>query len=405
MKQVVTKVKKKTASGFTTALPIGAKAQDITLQDGTILQDVIDVLSTGQAGHISLTQAQYNALSEEEKNNGTVYFVEDSASSGTITNASVIGYNDTNVQSALDNISINKINYSDVVNNLTSNSTSLPLSAAQGKELKDQIDSQDTRINILEDKTNAISQNSNHTIFSNTHVDVPDGYVNIKTNTTEGESRLTLNTRGRCGRLAATSESKRLGLWDSTMEMTEVSATTDNWVIVSEPDGTVRIPHALIAHAYNSSPGSERPVITTEMPTSNHTVSIIISYENSIALQALWGTSSTYSNRSISVPPGSDRRLKTNIKPAEKSALDLINALDIVQFDWKDGSGHWDFGIIAQDAGKLDANIPDGKESEDTYLTLNTMYLVDILLKATQQLSKKVDNLEQQIKELKKDNK
>lgn len=152
MKQIVTKVKKKTTDGYTNAIPVGAKAQNVILNNGTVLQDVIDVLSTGQAGHRDLTQAQYNALTEQEKYNGTVYFVQDGASNGTITNASVIGYNDTNVQSALDNISINKINYSDVVNNLTSNSTSLPLSAAQGKELKDQIDSQDTRITALENQ-------------------------------------------------------------------------------------------------------------------------------------------------------------------------------------------------------------------------------------------------------------
>ena len=60
----------------------------------------------------------------------------------------------------------------------------------------------------------------------------------------------------------------------------------------------------------------------------------------------------------------SDRRLKRNIQLTTKSGLDLINKLDVVEFDWKDG-GHWDFGIVAQDAGKIDKNIvPNIEEGE-----------------------------------------
>lgn len=110
MGQRVTKVRKKTSTGFSEAIPIGAKAEDVTLEDGTILQDVIDQLQTGNAGHVDLTQAEYNALSQTEKNNGTVYFVTNSTSAGSI-NAAAVSYNNTssgldatNVQSAINEL-------------------------------------------------------------------------------------------------------------------------------------------------------------------------------------------------------------------------------------------------------------------------------------------------------------
>ena len=147
MSQRITKVKKKTASGFTEAIPIGAMAQNVTLANGTVLQDVIEELQTGRAGHADLTQAQYNALSATEKNDGTVYFVRDSAIGGTNA-ASAVSFNknnlgklsSTNVQNAIDELTNVKINYTDIINNLTSDNTNVPLSAAQGKNLKNQID-------------------------------------------------------------------------------------------------------------------------------------------------------------------------------------------------------------------------------------------------------------------------
>lgn len=153
MGQRVTKVKKKTVNGYTEAIPIGAKAEDITLQDGTILQDVIDVLATGQAGHEELTRAQYEALSQSKKKDGTVYFVEDGTITGSENVAAAISYNNnvsqaavSNVQSAIDDLYNKKINYTDVVNGLNNTSTNLPLSAAQGKALNDSLTSLTNKI-------------------------------------------------------------------------------------------------------------------------------------------------------------------------------------------------------------------------------------------------------------------
>ena len=101
----------------------------------------------------------------------------------------------------------------------------------------------------------------------------------------------------------------------------------------------------------------------------------------------------------------SDRRLKRNIQLTTKSGLDLINKLDVVEFDWKDG-GHWDFGIVAQDAGKIDKNIVpniEEGEKENQWLNIDTLYLVDALIKATQELSAEVDQLKERVKILEKE--
>ena len=150
MIQRVTKVKKKTLSGFTEAIPIGTQAENITLSNGTILQDVITELQTGRAGHADLTYEQYDALPTVEKNNGTVYFVHGSTESSqpSITAAAVsfsnnsMGNQINNVQDAINNLyerNENKLGPFDVVDSLTELSTTRPLSACQGKILQDQI--------------------------------------------------------------------------------------------------------------------------------------------------------------------------------------------------------------------------------------------------------------------------
>ena len=198
------------------------------------------------------------------------------------------------------------------------------------------------------------------------------------------------NTSGACD-VRAWSSARRIALFATADGLCGLyDNTNDKQILRSGTDQTVAIPHKFVTQPWGST--NVIPPVCTSM-TTGYIVNWLQTGGDYLSVSAQWGGSS-YGQRSISVPSGSDRRLKTNIKPTEKSGLDLINALDIVQFDWKDGSGHWDFGIIAQDAGKLDKNIPAGEETEKTYLTLNTMYLVDILLKAVQELSAKVEALE-----------
>ncbi len=50
-------------------------ASDVEFDNGKSLQSYEEILNGG--GSITLTQAQYDALSDEEKCNGTVYYVVD----------------------------------------------------------------------------------------------------------------------------------------------------------------------------------------------------------------------------------------------------------------------------------------------------------------------------------------
>ena len=103
---------------------------------------------------------------------------------------------------------------------------------------------------------------------------------------------------------------------------------------------------------------------------------------------------SSFTTRAVSLG-GSDKRLKDNIKPCKKSGLDIINALKVVEFDGIDTKKHWDFGIIAQDAKKIDDNIVIGKETDDSFLSVDMLYLIDVLIKAVQELTNEIKVLKE----------
>lgn len=88
----------------------------------------------------------------------------------------------------------------------------------------------------------------------------------------------------------------------------------------------------------------------------------------------------------------SDERLKENIRKCEIRALDIINRLEVVSFDWKATKEHENIGIIAQQAGAVS---PDLQGDTGEYKTVNEGRLIRYLVKAVQELS-------EEIKELKK---
>ena len=78
--------------------------------DATNIKEAIDKLAAGDAGAITLTQAEFDALSEEEQNNGT-YYITDDEDDFMIGEAELIYYDNTNsgleaedVQGAVDEI-------------------------------------------------------------------------------------------------------------------------------------------------------------------------------------------------------------------------------------------------------------------------------------------------------------
>ena len=94
--------------------------------------------------------------------------------------------------------------------------------------------------------------------------------------------------------------------------------------------------------------------------------------------------------------PWSDRRLKSNIATSTVDALDAINKLQVYEYDFKKDSTeyHKSIGLIAQEIGEY---LPDAHEQFDGIETYNPFFFTPYLVKAIQQLSTKVEDLERKL--------
>lgn len=93
----------------------------------------------------------------------------------------------------------------------------------------------------------------------------------------------------------------------------------------------------------------------------------------------------------------SDIRLKEHIVPSQMPALEIVDAIDIVDFNFKQTPNVKQFGVIAQ---ALQAVCPDAVvEGEDGYLRVKESKLVYILWKALQDANARIAHLESIIKE------
>ena len=91
----------------------------------------------------------------------------------------------------------------------------------------------------------------------------------------------------------------------------------------------------------------------------------------------------------------SDRRLKENITDTTVKALDKINRLNLVAFDFIESKKHEEIGLIAQEVETI---IPEvisrDPENPDGYLHIDYTAFVPYLLKAIQELDQKIKELE-----------
>ena len=99
--------------------------------------------------------------------------------------------------------------------------------------------------------------------------------------------------------------------------------------------------------------------------------------------------------QATSVASSSDLRLKKDVKPWDVKALDVINATDFIRFRWKDGNDKEEhYGVSAQ-------SIPMAQvKKNDGYLAIDGYTMSAINGKAIQELSSKVEQLEEQNKGL-----
>ena len=189
------------------------------------------------------------------------------------------------------------------------------------------------------------------------------------------------------------SSGSNLGIYDGT---------NGSWVMYSDTDQVVRIPHLLFCQTYSN---ANRVPIGSDTP-NKYRVAQLASYTTSINIWAQWGVEgASYTARSLSVP-SSDIRLKENVKMSQVNALEMINKIQMRAFDWKDGSGHWDVGFVADELEKIDPklSIGGGKDEDGNpmYKSVNDFYLLGYAVKAIQELSAENNRLNEQIQEIRR---
>ena len=100
----------------------------------------------------------------------------------------------------------------------------------------------------------------------------------------------------------------------------------------------------------------------------------------------------------------SDKRLKTNIKPTKINALDTLNDIEIVEFNWKKDGKFEKIGAIAQQVQSVDKDLVvydmDDKQTYNDYLRINYYDTIPYLIKAVQELASENKELKQRITKL-----
>ena len=84
----------------------------------------------------------------------------------------------------------------------------------------------------------------------------------------------------------------------------------------------------------------------------------------------------------------SDERLKDNIQLIPDEALKKIMNIPIVSFDWLNGGGHVDAGVIAQ---AIQKDFPNCVTEDNGIYSVIPVNLIYWLIKAVQELNDKVD--------------
>ena len=94
----------------------------------------------------------------------------------------------------------------------------------------------------------------------------------------------------------------------------------------------------------------------------------------------------------------SDRRLKENITDTAVKALDKINRLNMVAFDFIESKKHEEIGLIAQEVETIVPRVVSrDPENPDGYLHIDYTAFVPYLIKAIQELNQKIEKMEKTI--------
>lgn len=100
----------------------------------------------------------------------------------------------------------------------------------------------------------------------------------------------------------------------------------------------------------------------------------------------------------------SDKRFKTNIKPTKVKAVDLLNKIEMVEFNWRKDNKFEKIGAIAQQVQSVEESLVvkdmDSKQSHSDYLRISYYDTIPYLIKAIQELSQQNNELKNKLEEL-----
>lgn len=105
----------------------------------------------------------------------------------------------------------------------------------------------------------------------------------------------------------------------------------------------------------------------------------------------------------VTLATTSDERIKKNIKESKENALETIEKIKHVSFDFRENDVHRDNGYIAQQLEEVNpafVSLMENPNGDDTYI-VNQYEILTYATKAIQELSAKVEKLENEIKQLK----
>ena len=99
----------------------------------------------------------------------------------------------------------------------------------------------------------------------------------------------------------------------------------------------------------------------------------------------------------------SDKRLKFNVKPTKVKALDMLNNIEMVEFNWIKDNKFEKIGAIAQQVQSVEESLVvhdmDDKQTYNDYLRINYYDTIPYLIKAVQELSEQNKELKNKLEE------
>ena len=157
------------------------------------------------------------------------------------------------------------------------------------------------------------------------------------------------------------------------------------WIIYRGTNGKIQVPNFLLNAGYVPISSSVNGQIISGLRTYN---------ASTFQVRAQWGSTGTadgdFDWKTIT-SSASDPKLKYNIADSTVKALDILRQIKLHSFNWKADDTHWDIGFIAPELYKIDNNLAIKPLDENTSWGVNDFYLLGIVVKAIQELERRLD--------------